>query len=60
MIYVVTSTGVNKKGQPYSKLVPLIQLPNGSQYLDDRQATYVQEEYPILKRFTNTFSEVEK
>jgi hypothetical protein len=57
MIYVVTSTGINKKGEPYSKLVPIIELPNGSAYLDDRQATYVQDSYPLLKRFKNTFSE---
>ena len=60
MVYVVTATGLNKNGEPYSKLVPMVELRTGNAFLDEKNGLYVKQQYPLLKRFTNEFTEVEK
>ena len=58
MKLVCIAYGVNEKKEPYSKLVPIVELPNGNSYLNMKALQYVQKQYPLLKQFSNEIKEV--
>lgn len=59
MELVCIGSGINKEGKPYSKLVPIVMTRDGSQYLSLKNPTYVEETYPLFKRFINNLQPYE-
>lgn len=55
--YVVIGNGTNKNGEPYSRVVPIVELPGGNAYLDLKASVYLSKSYPLLKRFSSEMKE---
>ena len=56
-VLVCIGSGTNKNKEDYSKLVPLVHLPSGDEYLDMKNPQYVPKKYPLFKKFSNEIKE---